>query len=377
MHYRPRISTISEEFTMKYDVQQIARNYMRNLPDGTETFKVHPMYLQGLLEEEFKDGYNALIQLKRDIYTGVITNPKDFGMPLIPIGSFHDYPKSHSKFLRVPRLLYAIGLVGVLGADMTLYVNGQEFLEAAKQLLITGTLDLLHQFTDYGFEIAGLSDKINSNDELIFSYPDCRALTVVLSSMAKACAPDTSRGAMYTNKGYFHVMSPHLFEFETPKNINCGIEYLYRCLNDQNRETAKALHDLITSKGHKLKTQLGGLMRNNWTFTYTGKKSKRVLMFLQTRQDNLIIKLNLENIDEYKNEIMQIPEHIREHIRNNGHKCDRTDRCLPKCMGGIVYSLDDVEYFTCRVSAFLFYNISAADLPYIKKLIELEMKREE
>lgn len=69
---------------------------------------------------------------------------------------------------------------------------------------------------------------------------------------------------------------------------------------------------------------------------------------------------------------MQMPEYIRENIRSNGDPCNRSHQCFPKCAGGFAFEMDGVAYKTCRVSAFWFNNLSAQDIPYIKKLLELE-----
>lgn len=89
---------------MKYFVQEIARNYLKNLPDGTEELTVHQKYLHGLSEEEFKDGYSALILFMRGLYADIIKDPASFDMPLIDAATGAtgvDYSKSHSGFVRI------------------------------------------------------------------------------------------------------------------------------------------------------------------------------------------------------------------------------------------------------------------------------------
>jgi len=362
---------------MNYFVQEIARNYLKNLPDGTEEFTVHQKHLHGLSEEEFKDGYYALILFMRGLYADIIKDPSSFGMPLIDAATGDhgvDYSKSHSGFVRVPRLLLAIGLAGMLNTDMTLSISGGEFLKITKKLIVTGVNSLLQHLADYGFEITGFAKKVNLYDEITIGYPDCRALPAVLSSFAKAHTAATS-GRWYADIEHFYMMTPQLIESETPK-IKFGIEYLYRCLNGENREIAKVLHDFVVGKNHKTKTLFSGFMRNIWTCSYTGIKTKKTIMSLKTRQDRLRVKLNLENIREYMDAIMQMPGYIRENIRSNGDPCNRSHQCFSKCIGGFAFEMDGIAYKTCRVSAFWFNNLSIDDIPYIKNLLELEMRRD-
>ena len=359
---------------MKYYVQVIARNYLKKLPAQIETVRIHPSYLQGLTEGEFKDGYAALVGFMRDLYTGIIDNPSDFGMPLIDIPAEEhensNCTKSHAKFVAIPRLILAIGGVGILGTDMTLNVNGGEFNKRAKQLKISNAAALLHIFTEYGFEITGAYKKIDNDDEIKIEYPDCRTLTAALKSI---CEAQNKNGGLE----YFYMMTPQLIESETPK-IKFGVDDLFHYLSDENRKIAEVLHGVVVSQSnYKIpKAFSGGNSHNIRTCIYTGKKTKKTIMMLKTRDGSLSIKLIMENINGYTDEIMQMPEHIRINLCDNGPPCNRAQWCLPRCIGGIEFEMKGIAYKICRVDGFWFWNLSTGDLPYVTKLLELEMKRE-
>ena len=367
---------------MKYYVQVIARNYLKKLPLQRSTVRVHPSYLQGLTEDEFIGGYNALIGFLREIYTDIINNPSNFDVPLIEIPpgehensnctKSHYGSKSRYGVVSIPQLLLAIGNVGALAADMTLCINGGEFEKKTKQLHIPNTAALLQIFADYGFEITGVSEKISKIDEISIGYPDCRALTAALKSIAEA---QSKIGEVwYKGMEYFYMMAPQLVESETPK-IKFDIEDIFHFLNDESLEIAKALHNCAVShaKCKVSKDFSGGNPHNIRTCSYTGKKTKKIIMSFKTRDGNISVKMNLEGINGYMGEIMQMPGHIKENICKNGWQCHR---CRPKCIGGFSFEMSGSSYNTCRDSAFWFYYLSVADLPHIKKMLELEIRRE-
>ena len=359
---------------MKYYVQVITRNYLKKLPAQTETVRIHPSYLQGLTEDEFKKGYAALVKFMRDLYTDVINDPSDFNLPLIEIPPDEhensNCTRSHAKFAAIPRMLLAIGSAGILGTDMTLCVNGGEFNEKVKQLKISDAVAILHIFTKYGFGITGTSEKIDCDDEIKIEYPDCRTLTAALKSI---CEAHNKNGGLE----YFYMMTPRLLESETPK-IKLNAEDLFHYLNNESRKIAEVLHSAaICYSNHKIpKAFSGGNAHNIRTCIYTGKKTKKTVMMLKTRDGSLSVKLVMENINGYTDKIMQMPDHIRKNLCDNGPPCNRAQWCLPRCVGGIEFEMKGIAYKICRVDGFWFWNISIGDLPYVTKLLELEMKRE-
>ena len=363
---------------MKYYVQVIARNYLKKLPTQTETFNVHSMYLQGLTEDEFKNGYTALIEFLRDLYTDIVNNPVDFGMPLIEIPEGErpnsNCTKSHVALASIPRLLLAIGNAGTLETDMIIYLNGWELMKMAKQLQISNVAALLKLFADYGFEITGVSKKISDTDEIRIGYPDCRTLTAALKSI---CEAQNKIGEIwYKGVEYFYMMMPQLIESETPK-IKFGVTDMFHFLSDDSHEIAKILHDFAMNHSRcKVLTNFsGGNSHNIWSCIYTGKKTKKKIMMLKTRDDSLSAKLYLENINRYTDEIMQMPEHIRKQLCNP--PCNRAQWCLSRCVGGFEFEMEGIAYKICRVDGFWFRNLPTGDLPYVTKLLALEMKREE
>ena len=360
---------------MQYYVQQIAGNYLRNLTDGPVDDAIHPRFLHGLDINEFKNGFLALRQLMRDIYADIINDPASCGVPLVQIKEQNpmgvEYTKSHDGFKRIPNAILAIGVCGVLNADMTITLEGAPFLDLIKCLKITKAPEIFSFLTDYGFEIAGLGKNIKSVDILTVSYPDCTALTAALKSMAEA-QNAISKGDLRGNKCYFYMLTPEILTSDPVKEPKLDFDSMYYALNENNRAIAKALNGIAAGKA-KAKTKTLDFMRNRWTCTYTGVKSKQVLMTLKAEQDDLRIKLNLEHIDGYIGAVNGMPEEFKCKLRDNAWNCGK---CNGGCAGGFEFTLDGVSYNKCRAGAFAFDSVSVDETTYLKILLENEMQRE-
>jgi hypothetical protein len=362
---------------MKYYTQNIAGSFLRNLSDECGAMEIHPRHLRGLDAGEFHDGFRALTQLMRKLYTDIMNDPGTFGMPLIEItdqkSDSADYTKSYDGFKRVPHTLLILGAAGQLGADLTISAAGKDLIAAAKAVKLTKLTDMLVKLGEYGFEIGGFSKAVKEGDELTVGYPDCRPLTAALKSMAEA-QRDIGQSDLRRNNYCFYMMMPEILRAETAKEPVLGVENMCRALNAGNQETARLFDGCVRGRT-KAKYREPYLMRNDWSATYTGTKTKQVILSLRTEQDDLAVKLNLEHIGEYMDAVMALPDALREKIRKNGWTCNQSD-CNPKCAGGFAFEMDGVAYNPCRGAAFRFSNVSPDEAAHLKTLLELELKRE-
>jgi len=339
---------------------------------------VHPRFMHTLDAGEFHDGFLALMRLMRSLYTDVMNNPADFGMPLVdaveenPTNTVH--LKSHEGFKRVPHILLILGAAGRLNADMTLSVSGKDLIAAAKNVKLVKMPEVLGKLTEYGFEIDGFTKTIKDGDELTIGYPDCRALITALKSMSDAQSV-IGKGDLRRNNAYFYMMMPDILVSETVKEPKLRVGSMHNALNGNNRKIAEMFDECVGGKA-KAAVKTMGFMRNDWNSTYTGVKSKRVLMTLKAEQDDLNIKLNLEHIGEYMDAVNALPDNLRDRIINNSWNCNQAN-CNPKCAGGFAFVIDGTTHKKCRCGAFGFRNVSAGDAAHLKTLLEIEMRREE
>ena len=359
---------------MKYYVQEIAKNYLRNLTSEPDLIDVHPHYLHGLDISEFTGGFLTLHRLVRSMYTDIISDPGDFGMPLIEAVDENpksvEYTKSHDGFKRVPHLLLILGAFGSVDVDLTLSIGGVDLIAAAKKMKIVKMPELLEKLTNYGFVVSGYVKTVKDGDVLSVGYPDCRALIAALKSMAEA-QRSIGKGKLEHSNTFFYMMMPEILASQPATEPILRFENMYSALNAHNRDVAKVFDDCVVGKT-KSKFKTLDFMRNRWTGSYTGVKSKKALLTMRAEQDNLIVKLNLESINDYMGVVMGLPEQLRVDIRDNAWPCNK-ESCNPKCVGGFVFDMDGKTYNKCRGGAFSFTNVSDDDAAHLRTLLELEM----
>lgn len=356
----------------KYYVQVIADNYLKNVIDVPESIKVHERFLHNLDNEDFKEGFLALLSLTKALYSDIANEPEAFGMPLKENIEYNaknaDYTNSNAGFIRVPNLLLAIGVVGSLNADGSLIINGKELLVTAKELKVTSLPFLLNRFKDYGLETDFNGKTVKEGDLFTVTYPDSRGLTTVLKAMATAQV-ELNKGKLRMPCHYFYMMHNGILENDKVKEPKLTIDTVLHTLNPDIKKGAALLHDFIIQTS-KQAVRMVFFARNDWSCVYTGIKSKKVIMSFSTEQDKLSVKLNLHNIGKYIGIVANYPENIRESIRYGGWSCGR---CNEKCGGGIAFSMDGEQYNKCRCGSFVFNDISADSIPYFKELLEQEL----
>jgi len=363
---------------MKYYVQEIATNYLKNLVAEPESITIHKEFLNGLCYEEFFDGYIALLRLFKSLYTDAAKDPAAFGMQLIEATAINpkntDYTKSHDSFRRLPVFFLVLGAVGKIESDMSITICGSDLNSAIKKARINKIQEIINKLSDYGLEIEGFTKTIKNEDVLIINYPDCRVMLTVLKAMADAQMV-LEKGDFRRSNIYFYMMNHDLVANYPIKEPKLTSNDMYRALTENNRKTAKIFNDCIGDKA-KAKYRTLDFMRNRWHGAYTGVKSKKMLCTIKNEQDDLSVKLNLEHINDFIDVVMSLPVNLQESIRNNAWNCNQS-QCNPKCAGGFKFRMNDVNYDKCRGGAFTFINITPEEAGYLTTLLELEMKREE
>ena len=357
----------------KYYVQIIANNYLRNLTSDLVPINVHGRFLGGYSNEEFADGFYSLLATLRCLYTDIANNPADFGMMLKEAEDVNtkttDYTNSNASFLRVPNLLYVLGLSSVVESDGTLIVDCNVLLANAKVLKITGLPALLEKLRDYGFYISDFGKAPKTGEMLSISFPDNRYLTTALKSMAESLSELTGGDLRNSKNDYFYMVVPALLENEIVKEPKLTIDTLFNALSEAQREHAAALHKIVENDT-KYNIRKGQLMRNEWTSTYTTTKGKKVLMSLQVSQDNLSVKLNLNSLNQYISILKDMPEKFSNSITDSGWECGG---CNPRCSGGFAFELDGNSYNKCHCGSFVFSALAVEDIVYYESLINKEL----
>jgi len=357
----------------RYYVQAIAENYLKNVIADPVSINVHNKFLHGLSTDEFLEGFKSLLSLMRQLYGDIAENPADFGMILKDVVDIDaknaDYTNSNASLIRVPNLLLLLGARANLGSDMTLTIDGGVLIQEAKKLKITGLPLLLAKLMEYGFEINDFDKSPVAGEMLSVSYIDNRNLTATLKSMAVALSEMNKGDLKSPKKDYFYMMHNGLLENEAVKEPKPTFDVIYNVLDPVQRGYADDLHEIVADYS-KQNIRMGGLMRNDWSCAYTGKKNKKVLMSFQVHQDNFSVKLNLNNINQYIYLVAEMSDKIKNVVRNGGYECGS---CNPRCSGGFKFEMDGEAYNKCHCGSFVFSGLTEEDIAYCKNLLKEEI----
>ena len=354
----------------KYYVQMVAQNYLKNVIN--KPCNVHDKFLHSLTKEEFADGFNELTRLICQLYSDIAKTPADFNMTLKKAedAKSTDYANSNASFLRMPNLLLLLGATSSLESNGVLTVDCGLLLDNAKKLKITGLPFLLSKLKDYGFDISDFGKVPKTGESLTVVYIDNRYLTTALKSMADALLELTKGDLRNSKNDYFYLMNPALLENETVIEPNLDMDSFSHVLTETQRDCVSVLHRIVADIT-KHSVHLGQLMRNDWSCTYTNKKSKKVLMKLLVEQSNLSVKLNLQNINQYISVVDDMPEKIQNSVCNDGWECGK---CNPRCAGGFAFEMNGTAHNKCHCGSFVFGDLTDEDLKNLEKLLILEMK---
>ncbi|MCL2422021.1 MAG: hypothetical protein FWD03_09200, partial [Defluviitaleaceae bacterium] len=282
------------------------------------------------------------------------------------------FKNSEASFLRMPHVLLILGAKAVLQPDLSMTIDGEDMLVAAKTLKLPATAlsSLLAKLKDYGFEINGLGKSVKSDDVITLSYIDCRALTAVLKAMAEALL-EMNKGDIKKPKHLFYLMHPGILENKVVKEPKWTVETVLRVMEPTDWEHAAALHAHVADTTKQvIKGNGNGICCNIWTCTYTGIKNKKVLMSLHVDQEYFSVKLNLYHISKYMDLVAELPEKMREAIRSCGWGCGD---CNSRCAGGFVFEMDGTAYNKCRCGSFVFGSLTAEDIESCQKLLTAEL----
>jgi hypothetical protein len=236
-------------------------------------------------------------------------------------------------------------------------------------LKITKSQFLLKKLEDYGFETEGASKTIQPGDILSVSYPQNRFVMAALKSMAESMmnilGHDTKKA-----KNHFYIMDYRLLESEKPKEPKFTFAHMRHALTDEQKKLAERFDRFITQHARPA-VRMGGFSRNDWACAYQLLSNKRVILTLIVNQDEFSVKLNLEHLHQYIDNVQRYPREIGEAIKSGGWDCRR---CHGNCAGGFAFEYEGKPYNKCRCGSFVFDHLKDDMVQYYLELLDKEIE---
>jgi len=265
--------------------------------DVPDDFEVNPDRLLGITKKDFINGFKALTEIIKDIYTDMINNPAEYGLPLVEDKKYHPFnPKaaeSGNSCHRLIALLYTLSRNSDLNGS-ELHVHEQNFSAALKKLSsvykVTNSKKILSKLRDFGFIY----------EKNVFSYPDNQNVVPALYGYMKNVR--LAKPAVFSLNYYFMAR-------ELPSRPAVFAEYLSAC----NREFFLILSEAILNEAFFLGNGADyDIYSYRIDYSDTKKKDSYIVRFFAGGGGDLEMCLKLYNSSCYDEYLDTLPENIKQ-----------------------------------------------------------------
>jgi hypothetical protein len=352
-----------------------------------EKFQIDPAFRINLSEEEIREGLLSFREFLKLYFDVIAADNNLYDITLIEEPREIATIAQGYPFLgKLSHLLNHLGIHGELINDTNKYLvmECKKLNSVIKKVKVKQLKELLIYLSEMGFLFDGLELKdkkfdFTKQETFRIFYPDNDTMLVGLKLISMAQV--NLAGKCYnTETGTCSAGVENIFlrcDYHTLENAKVKTHKMYirECLNSLTPEMATYITELdilLTENNCKNEGDPGNF---KYAFTYTSKKTKKVVCKIAFGITGCSIKLNAEHINEYLNFITKLPTDMLD-IMKNGWNCAKAfdiNGCNPKCQAGFKFKIDGTEYLKCRCLNFNFSINNATNREIIKKWFELEM----
>lgn len=318
-----------------YCCQNTAQNYLGHIIPVPDDFKVDPDSLYGLDKEDFIEGLKKLTEIIKEMYSDMIQNPAEYGLPLVEDIEYKPFnPKAaeskHSSN-RLVATLKALVQCGELSGE-EIIVNKKMFSEICKHndYKISNSSMIFKKITDFGFAVGNFNGKVfdKNSDTFSFSYLDDNNIVPVLYGFLK----NKPMKAPLFSLNYYWVIK----EEDRPDNNHQMIFAEY--LSGDERKFYKRFDECMVSEGF-VKGSAADYRYFSIEYVIDAKNEKRIAR-CYSDYGKLQIRLQLHKSDSYIEYIESLPEQVKQIFRKKSTCCSCRDNCwlpLKRTFEGITY----------------------------------------
>jgi len=335
-----------------------AEKSLTGLTKNFEGVSIHKNYLNGLDEEEFLSGMEALAQAFESLYAGMINEPQAYAMK--------DADDIKGLVKNMNFLLLA-AQKGVL-RNGTLEIDGSALAPALKEAKVTKPEQYFKILEPQGFVTTGLAKKVEASEKITVDYPDSPHLLTALKAMADAVG---AFSGINPNQGsiYFEMLDHRVLANHPATEPKASMEFILSKMRSDSRDVVEVFYEFIKPLA---KCELKGGFGHYWTPTFTLKSNKKVILSFKLTLDNHDVKLNLANLGKYTEALDGFPEKLIGTIKDGGWGCGgcraKSDDCA------FSFDLDGQSYRKCRCGSFVFDKPDQNDTELLLKLLKKELE---
>jgi len=317
--------------------------------------KINPDFLYGLSEDDFIDGLKALTETIKNIYSDIIQNSAEYGLPLIEDIQYSPFnPKaaeSKNSSRRLIVLLHSLAQSGELtGSELS--VNDKTFSETLKKLKsvykVANSKMILKKLRDFGFIY----------DNNILSYPDSDNIIPTLYGYMK-------------NVSLRHDAAFSLNCFLAARDLPVHQIVFAEYLSGDEHEFFRLLNEFMASENFVV-----GNAPDYRDFSFsieyiTDLKTEKRIMRCYSDFGKLRVNLKLHNSGSYAEYIEKMPESVKQIFR----KESSCRFCREPCRMRLYRIFEGMAYTDCGYwNGFDIVCYEPDDIKYYKQIILLEIK---
>jgi hypothetical protein len=319
-----------------YCCQNTAQNDLDHIIPVPDDFKVDPDCLYGISKEEFIEGLKSLTDNIKEIYSDMIQNPEEYGLPLVEDIEYTPFnPKaaeSKGSAARLVATLKALVQCGEL-SDGEIIVNKKLFSELckSKDYKVTNSTMILKKLSDFGFFVGCFNGKgLDKNSDIFtFSYIDNKDITHVLYGFMKN---KPLKDPLLSLNYYWAIKQE-----DRPADNHQMIFAEY--LNGEEREFYKRFDEYMESEGFPTGSA-ADYRYFSIEYVIDAKNEKRIAR-CHSDYGKLQIRLQLHKSGSYIEYIEGLPERIKQMFRKESTCRSCRNNCwlpLHRTFEGITYT---------------------------------------
>jgi len=334
-------------------IEHVTQYKSRFLP-VPDYFKVNPLMLNGLTNEQFVAAFKSLHRLMTDIYDNIIKSPFEWGYP--------DFLTTEGYYNRVNDILLSLFSYGTY-KDGCVMVDAEKFLAEKRVKQHKKIKMMVDGLNRMGFNIAGCDKK-----SALFhvSYPAQPHIIIAFCAYVPAAFDMSlpawsSKNRLGEGFSYRFIEDPAVQEFEA--DYHAYMDYF----SDKYAEIQRWLRTEAARYGF----YLNGVSTKGVSY----KKGSKEFLLVGEKEGKIWTKTSFIKAFE------AAPEKIRELCNLFPHvfRLEDTGKCCHtnKCMFRMKFSLDGVSYLRCGLGNFVFDNLNLDDVKAILEMYKVEKKIKE
>ena len=340
-----------------YCCQNAIQNFYDHIISVPDNLNVKDSCLFGISEHDFTVGLSELTEVIKSIYTDMIQNSADYGLPLVEDIEYSPFNPKAADSKNSAHRLYALFSTLVKNGelkDAEIIVDETKLSESLKKLRprykVANSKKIIQKLRDFGFIY----------DNNVLSYPDNPKIIP----------------ALYAYMNVASIDCPAAFSFNyifTMCNAPVHQEVIAEYLSGDERTFFTRLNAFMEDSGFVIGDESDYRAFSFSIEYWIDTKDKKRIVRCHTDNGRLCVLLKLHSSDCYDYYIESLPENVKQMFR----KESGCRACREDCTYRLYRTFEGVSYIDCGYGNwFTVTEYDLKDVKYYEQILLLEAKAE-